>query len=215
MEKTNNPEVAQATLAADAEFAASQDHELATLPAIKLYAKAIGWSLLLSSSLIMMGYDGKLMATFYAEPSFQKAYGTLGASGSYQIPASWQSGITNGANVGQVTGLLISGYISDKYGFRKTMMGGVVFICCSLFAYIFATRLEIFVVAQVLTGQNCAPPVCFNKAPNSFAGIPLGVFQGVATVYSLELMPTRLRGYMTSYSDFIVVSIGLSTDRRT
>lgn len=37
-------------------------------------------------------------------------------------------------------------------------------------------------------------------------GIPLGMFQTVTTVYALEVMPTALRAYLTSYVDMCWVS---------
>ena len=150
-------EALHADLKTEAEIATASDHELATLAAVKLYSRGVGWGLFISSSLIMMGYDGKLMATFYAAPSFMKTYGVEDSKGTYQIPAPWQSGITNASNAGQIIGLIIGGSLSERFGFRKTMLGAAAFMCCTLFAYVFASSLSIFVVGQILTGQSHAP----------------------------------------------------------
>jgi len=38
-------------------------------------------------------------------------------------------------------------------------------------------------------------------------GIPLGMFQTVTCVYAIEVMPTHLRAYLTSYVNMCWVSI--------
>jgi hypothetical protein len=45
--------------------------------AIKLYPKAIGWSILLSTAIVMEGYDLSLLGNFYAFPPFTERYGVL------------------------------------------------------------------------------------------------------------------------------------------
>lgn len=39
------------------------------------------------------------------------------------------------------------------------------------------------------------------------SGIPLGIFQSMTCVYAIEVMPTCLRGYLTSYVNVCWVSI--------
>lgn len=41
----------------EAQHAASDEKQMSLLQAIKLYPKAVGWSMVLSSALIMEGYD--------------------------------------------------------------------------------------------------------------------------------------------------------------
>jgi MFS transporter, SP family, general alpha glucoside:H+ symporter len=48
---------------------------------IRLYPKAIGWSLLLSTAIIMEGYDTTLLGSFYAFPEFNKKFGDLQPDG--------------------------------------------------------------------------------------------------------------------------------------
>jgi hypothetical protein len=50
------------------------EHEKATtfLQALKIYPAAVGWSVLLSTAIIMEGYDMKLIGSLNAQPAFAK-----------------------------------------------------------------------------------------------------------------------------------------------
>ncbi|KIM93247.1 hypothetical protein OIDMADRAFT_138157 [Oidiodendron maius Zn] len=181
MEKIEETNVLKRDLVADAEDATAREHELTFIQAIKLWPKAVGWSMLISAALVMDGYDTKLISSLIALPAFQKAYGIRQANGSYQISAPWQSGLTNGSNSCQMIGLVIGGYLSERFGFRKTMLLASLMVPCFIFIQFFASSLEVLEVGQILLG------------------IPLGMFQTVTTVYALEVTPTVLRGYLTSY----------------
>jgi hypothetical protein len=69
--------------------------------AVQANRKAIGWSLVISTCVIMEGYDTNLLGNFYAYPSFQRKFGDyVGVSKQtqtgYSIPAGWQSGLGQG-----------------------------------------------------------------------------------------------------------------------
>lgn len=76
------------------------------LEGIRLYPKAILFALGVSLCCVMEGYDIALIGNFYAFPPFNRKYGELTADGSYQVPPQWQAGISNGAQCGQIIGLL-------------------------------------------------------------------------------------------------------------
>src|SRR6187402_2401523 len=97
-----------------------QDHTMTFLSAVKLYPKAVAWSLVMSTALIMEGYDTALLKSLFALPAFQETYTNGSKSGTSQISAAWQAGLTNGSSVGQLLGLLLSGYVSERIGFRMT-----------------------------------------------------------------------------------------------
>jgi len=69
----------------------------------------------------MEGYDVCLLSNFYGFPQFNEKYGTRQPDGTYQISAAWQSGLSNGANVGEIIGLFINGYVSERFGYRYAM----------------------------------------------------------------------------------------------
>lgn len=53
--------------------------------------------------------------------TFLQKYGTLSDDGTYQISAAWESGLSNGAVVGEILGLMITGIIADHFGYRFTI----------------------------------------------------------------------------------------------
>ena len=123
-----------AGLSADAKDGTDHEHAMSLMEAIKLYPKAVGWSVLLSTAIVMEGYDVVLLSSFYALPQFNEKYGvstpfsieriyilivhlqTLDANSEFTIPAPWKSGLSNGALCGEILGLFITGIVSEKYG---------------------------------------------------------------------------------------------------
>lgn len=87
----------------DAKLATEKEQKMTLLQGLKLYPKAIAWSVLISTCIVMEGYDVSLVNNFYAFPQFNEKYGVpiTDAAGntSYQVPAAWQAGLSNGAVV--------------------------------------------------------------------------------------------------------------------
>src|SRR5690349_7247898 len=61
-------------LTSDAKDATEAEHVMTFTEGLRLYPKAIGWSMLLSLAIVMEGYDTILLAQFYALPEFKKHY---------------------------------------------------------------------------------------------------------------------------------------------
>jgi hypothetical protein len=99
-----------------AHHALVQEKHMSLWQAVKLYPKAVGWSMVLSTALVMEGYDLLLLSNLYANPLFNEKYGTLGKGGVYTVTAPWQSGLSNGARCGEMIGLAINGFLSERYG---------------------------------------------------------------------------------------------------
>ncbi|KFY23853.1 hypothetical protein V493_05587 [Pseudogymnoascus sp. VKM F-4281 (FW-2241)] len=164
-----------------AQNAEAQEKSMTLLQAIKLYPTAIGWSMVLSTALVMEGYDLLLLSNLYASPMFNQKYGILGSTGEYAVPASWQSGLSNGARCGEMLGLAINGIVSEKYGYRKTMIGSLFMMIGTIFILFFAPNVQVLLVGEI------------------FCGIPWGVFQTLTTAYASEVSPVVLRPYLTTY----------------
>jgi MFS transporter, SP family, general alpha glucoside:H+ symporter len=79
-----------AGLSSEAKDATDQEHSMSFMQAIKLYPKAVGWSMLLSTAIIMEGYDVVLLSSFYALPQFNEKYGVC-TSFLHRSPLSVQS----------------------------------------------------------------------------------------------------------------------------
>ena len=144
----------------------------------------------------MEGYDVCLLSNFYAFPVFNKKYGEQLPDGTYQVPARWQAGLSNGANVGEIIGLFINGWASERFGYRYTVMTCLVLI---------TAFTAIFFTAQSVVALQVAEILC---------GIPWGVFQTLTITYASEVCPVALRGYLTTYVNFCwglgqVIGIGV------
>jgi len=159
------------------------EHQLTIRNALPLYAKAIGWSILLSLTIVMEGYDLTIINSFYAFPEFKEAHGELapgGDSQDYQITTAWQSALTNGAIVGEIFGLLFNGHLTERFGYRYTLIGALVALCLFIFLAFFAFNIGLLMASEVL------------------CGLSWGVFQTLSTTYAAEIMPVALRAYLTS-----------------
>ncbi|KAK7995353.1 hypothetical protein PG990_014126 [Apiospora arundinis] len=165
----------------DAKLATEKEHSMSLWQGIKLYPKAIAWSVLISTCIVMEGYDVSLVNNFYAFQQFNKKYGEQLPDGTYQVPAAWQSGLSNGATVGEIIGLLINGWVSERFGYRYT----VIACLCLVIAF-----TSIFFTAQNVVALQVAEILC---------GIPWGVFQTITITYASEVCPVALRGYLTTY----------------
>ncbi|KAI5201300.1 sugar porter family MFS transporter [Aureobasidium subglaciale] len=168
-------------IAGEAARATQSEISMTLLQGIKTYPKAIGWSILLSTCIIMEGFDIVLINSLMALPAFQLRFGEPSADGSYQISAAWQSGLSNGALVGEVIGLLFIGYIVERIGYKKTMVGSLVGLTGFIFIVFFAQSLPMLLVGEILMG------------------IPWGAFQTLTTTYAAEVCPVSLRAYLTTY----------------
>lgn len=164
----------------DARQATEKEHKMTLWQGIRLYPKAIGWSVLISTCICMEGYDVSLVNNFYAFEQFNRKYGEQLADGTWQVPARWQAGLSNGATVGEIIGLLINGWVSERFGYRYTVMACLVLIIAFT---------AIFFTAQDIIALQIAEILC---------GIPWGVFQTLTITYASEVCPVALRGYLVS-----------------
>lgn len=78
----------------EAQHAADDEKSMGLFQAIKLYPKAVGWSVVLSSALIMEGYDLALLGSLYGSPMFNQKYGVFNErTGKWAVQPSWQSAL--------------------------------------------------------------------------------------------------------------------------
>lgn len=87
--------------------ATDEEHEQTLWQAIRANRKAVAWSVLISMSVIMEGYDTILMGNFFAFPTFVQKYGQFyGGSIGWQVSAPWQMGLNMASTVGCIFGEL-------------------------------------------------------------------------------------------------------------
>ncbi|KAF9885307.1 hypothetical protein FE257_013024 [Aspergillus nanangensis] len=165
----------------DARIATAKEHKMSLWQGLKLYPKAVGWSILISAAIIMEGYDVVLMGSFYGYPAFNRKYGNLMSDGNYGLTAAWQAGLSNAMNCGQILGLFVNGIVSEKFGYRRTMMVSLIATTGFIFILFFAQNVQTLLVGEILMG------------------IPLGVYQTLSVTYASEVCPVALRAYLTTY----------------
>lgn len=164
-----------------AKLASEKEHKMTLLQGLRLYPKAIAWSILISTCIVMEGYDIALVNNFYAFPQFNRKYGVELEDGTWQVPAAWQAGLSNGAVVGEIIGLLLNGWVSERFGYRATVIGCLILV---------SAFISIYFTAQTVVHLQVASILC---------GIPWGVFQTLTITYASEVCPVALRGYLTTY----------------
>ncbi|KOS23103.1 Alpha-glucosides permease MPH3 [Escovopsis weberi] len=143
------PSKTHISLIEHAKSATAKEQNMTLRQGLKLYPKAIAWSVLISTCIVMEGYD-----------------------------------ISLGAAVGEIIGLFINGYISERFGYRKTVMACLLFLAAFTAIFFTAPNVQALLAAEIL------------------CGIPWGVFQTLTITYASEVCPVALRGYLTTYVNF-------------
>lgn len=165
-----------------AKQATIDEHALTLLSALQKYPKAVLWSVLVSTAIIMEGYDIVLITSLFAQPAFLQRYGDrLIGTDTYSLSAAWQAGLSNGTGIGTIIGAFSNGYFAHKFGYRKVLLASLMSIVAFVFVPFFAPSLPVLLVGQIL------------------CGIPWGVFATMAPAYASEVCPMALRGYLTVY----------------
>lgn len=77
--------------------------------------------------------------------------------------------------------LPVNGYVSEKFGYRYTVMASLVALTGFIAIFFTAQNIQTLLAGEIL------------------AGIPWGVFQTLCITYASEVCPIALRGYLTAY----------------
>lgn len=168
-------------LTQDANKASKSEQSMTLMDGLRLYPKAVAWSVLLSTAIIMEGFDKVLIGNLIAVPAFKQRFGSQLADGTYEVTAAWQSGLSNGAFVGEFCGLLLNGIIADHFGYKKTMIGALFAVNLFIFLVFFAQNIVMLLIGLIL------------------CGIPWGVFQTLTCTYAAEVVPVPLRPILTTF----------------
>lgn len=142
----------EATLG-QAQAANAHEHALTVRQALKSYPWAVFWSLIVSLSIIMEGYDTILIGSLYAYPTYARRFGEYqDETETYQIPARWQSAMGSGPQAGAIIGALLNGFIIQRFGYRPAFLLGVVLMTAFIFVSFFGMSIELQAVGQILCG---------------------------------------------------------------
>jgi SP family general alpha glucoside:H+ symporter-like MFS transporter len=163
------------------------EHHLSPWEAIKAYPVAIFWSLMVSMCVVMEGYDTILIGNFYAFPAFQQKYGTYFPGIGYQLTAPWQAGLGNASGVGAFFGVLLNGYLVNKFGQKRVLLGALVVLTGFIAMTFSAPNIIVLLVGQFL------------------CGLPWGIFATTGPAYASEVLPLSLRVYFTSFTNMCFI----------
>ena len=167
-------------LPSNVQAATHAEHKMSFLRGVRLYPKAIAWSALLSATIIMEGYDTTLIGNFFAFPVFRRNYGHPVPGSGYQISPSWQTALPNGAITGEILGLCLNGILTDRFGYKRTVIVALVWLCVFVLLAFFGFHIEMLMASTIL------------------CGLSWGIFQTLSTTYAGDVMPVALRAYLTS-----------------
>lgn len=159
----------------DAQAATEYQKNMSVFESFKAYPKAVGFSMVLSLCIVMEAYDTSLIGNFYGFPQFNRRFGERLANGDYQLTSTWQSGLQNGTQVGQMIGLFFGGILAERFGYKKTFLGALILNIAFIFLFFFA--------------QN----IGFLLAGGMLCGLPWGAFQTLTTTYAADVTPMALR----------------------
>ncbi|KAG5358327.1 Maltose permease MAL31 [Yarrowia sp. B02] len=171
---------------------------------IVIYKKAVFWSLVMCLTIVMDGYDGNMVPSFYALPQFQHKFGVQLPSGDWTIEAKWQTAFLVGTPIGRILGAVGVGLLADRYGRKKVTIGSLGFMVGVTFVVFFATGKQMLCAGWVLSG------------------IAWGVFNTMAPTYVSEVCPIKIRSLLAAAinlswvtGQFISTGVVTGTSTRT
>nr|SIP56042.1 putative Sugar Porter [Yarrowia galli] len=178
-----------------------------TLPlahTLVVFRKCIFWSLVMCFVIVMDGYDGFLIPSFYAVPAFQKNFGVQLPDGSWTIQAKWQTAYMVGAPIGRIVGALGVGFLADKFGRKWLTIIGLCVLSGITFLVFFAVNKTMLIIGWFLSG------------------LIWGLFNTLAPTYVSEICPVCLRSTFAAainlswvVGQFISTAVITSSEWRT
>ncbi|KAH7126333.1 general substrate transporter [Dactylonectria estremocensis] len=182
LDHLKNVDLHDKQLANNALEATTVEHNLGVFQALKTYRRAAMWSIFISTTVIMEGYDVTLLGSFYGYPSFRERYGEyLDKENGFQISADWQQKFNCLGALANIIGAMMNGWATAKWGHRKVLMFSLFWLTAFIFIVFFAPSIEVMLVGQF------------------FCNIPWGVFATTGPAYAAEVTPLAIRGYLTAY----------------
>jgi len=144
-------ELSEKQLNNEAHTATDAEHTITVGQALKIYKWAVLWSVLISTTVVMEGYDTTLIGSFMAYPGFKQRYGTwTGDENGWQISANWQNALNVTGAIGTIIGALLNGVLTAKYGHRKVIIGGLAALAAFVFITFFAKDTGMLLGGQFL-----------------------------------------------------------------
>lgn len=146
-------EKAWAATTEQAKEASAAEHNMSFKQAVAAYPGAVLWSILVSTAIIMEGYDLVLIRSLFGQDALQKRYGNYyGDDIGYQLSGPWQVGLTQATIVGPILGAFLNGWLTTKYGYRRVLRVSLFSMIGFIFLPFFAPSLGVLCAGQFLCG---------------------------------------------------------------
>ncbi|KIW85315.1 hypothetical protein Z517_00705 [Fonsecaea pedrosoi CBS 271.37] len=163
------------------------DDEPTLWKSIRKWPKVLGYSLGLTSSILLYGFDTSIVGNVSAIPAFQEDYGRE-LNNRHIIPSMWM-GLWNAVSpIGIMIGSIIAGWLQDRIGRRPTLAlgsflsaGAVAIIYCSHFPDALDSRRGTFLAAKLIQGLAVGALLCTTQT------------------YLSEILPPKLRGSVMAF----------------
>lgn len=157
--------------------------------AFKKSKKSSMWGMLYQSSLIAAGFGMVLIPSDYTVKSFNERFGngTNEKTGNLEINTGWKIGFTEIVLGGEIIGSYLGALIADQTGFKKPVIGALVFGFAVTFLLLFAHNLSMLLVGQLLSAMTW------------------GLFQILANTFAAEVCTNDLRPYLCTLANAFLV----------
>lgn len=98
------------------------------------------------TSAVMEGYDTQVLGNIIGLYEFRKRFGYDTGVGDedqrWQLSAAWQTAIGQAPNIGCIFGIFLSSWAQDRWGYKRTIQIGLVFLTGVIFIVFFAVNVE-------------------------------------------------------------------------
>ncbi|PFH62874.1 hypothetical protein XA68_11430 [Ophiocordyceps unilateralis] len=118
------------------------------LETVRLYPKAIGWSVFVSLAVIMAAFDPQLVGNLYSTPQFARDFGDRYGDE-------------------EVVGALGATYPLERFGRKRTFAACVVATAGLVFIQFFARALSVLLVGELLAGLVLGVFICLGPVYSS------------------------------------------------
>ncbi|OAP60368.1 hypothetical protein AYL99_05370 [Fonsecaea erecta] len=165
----------------------SVDDEPTLWKSIRKWPKIVGYSLGLTSAILLNGFDTSIVGNLSAIPAFQEDYGQE-LDHRFIIPSMWVGLWNSVGTLGAMIGSIIAGWLQDHVGRRPTLAlgsllsaAGVATIYCSHLFEALDSRRSAFLAAKLIQGVAVGTLLCSTQT------------------YLSEILPLTLRATVMAF----------------
>ncbi|KAJ5167493.1 uncharacterized protein N7482_006274 [Penicillium canariense] len=135
---------------------------------------------------LMYGFDNLVLSLALSMPGFEMQFGQL-TSGSYVIPAYWQSLWNAMSQVATMLGATTAGPVQDSFGRRASFLLGAILSAAGVAIVYTASTPGVFLAGKIVNGLS------------------LGICLTTGQTYISEVTPLQIRGIALSAFTFCMV----------